>query len=62
MTPEARLIRGWRRFHNKSQEQVAEICGVSRRTIHNWEAGKTDPPTRKLATMLASIYNERGEE
>ena len=41
---------------NLTQEQVAEILGVSRQTISNWENEKTYPDIRSVVS-LSDLYN-----
>lgn len=37
-----------RGFAQLSQDDIGEIVGVSRRTIHAWERDQTSPPVEKL--------------
>lgn len=37
------FIRLWRNYHRLSQQQLADLVGVTRCTIGNWEAGKHQP-------------------
>ena len=39
-----------------TQSQLAEICGVTLRTVQNWENGKVIPPA--MAKLLATIREE----
>ena len=36
-------IRLWRQYHKLSQQQLADLVGVTRVTISNWESGKYKP-------------------
>ena len=36
-------IKKFRERKNLTQKQLAEVCGVTLRTVQNWEAGKTIP-------------------
>lgn len=36
-------IKKFREQNNLTQKQLSEICGVTVRTVQNWEAGKTIP-------------------
>lgn len=38
-----------------SQERLAEMLGVSSRTIQNWEAGGTIPQTKELALQSIGL-------
>lgn len=42
--------------HQLSQEQIAEILGVSRQTISNWETSKSYPDIERVM-RLAEIYH-----
>ncbi|MGN0517094.1 MAG: helix-turn-helix domain-containing protein [Acutalibacteraceae bacterium] len=42
--------------HDLSKEQFSKILGVSRRTIQNWQSGKTEMPISKLI-ILANTWN-----
>ena len=44
-----------RKYHDFSQEQLAEMIGVSRQTLSKYETGENDIPTRILI-QLAEIY------
>ena len=45
-----------RKNHNLSQETLAEMVGVTRQTISNWELNETSPDL-KQAQKLADIFN-----
>lgn len=45
-----------RKINNYSQEQIAEILGVSRQTIVRWENGTSSPSIENLK-ILAELYN-----
>lgn len=45
-----------RREHNYTQEQLAELLGVSRQAISKWESGVAYPETEKLI-RLGRLYN-----
>lgn len=48
-------IKKIREQNNLTQKQLSEICGVTLRTVQNWEAGKTIPDNIvKLLRSLAS--------
>lgn len=54
-TPLARKLLKLRRRKGLSQQQVADLLGVSRQTISNWECGQGAPALDK-ALELARIY------
>lgn len=41
-----------------SLEQLAEICGVSTRTVRRWALGEHDPTEKNLA-KIERLYKER---
>lgn len=45
-----------RKNHNLSQENLAEMVGVTRQTISNWELNETSPDL-KQAQKLTEIFN-----
>ena len=45
-----------RKKHYLSQENLAEVIGVTRQTISNWELNETSPDL-KQAEKLADIFN-----
>lgn len=45
-----------RKNHKLSQEELAEMVGVTRQTISNWELNETSPDL-KQAQKLADIFN-----
>ena len=45
-----------RKKHYLSQENLAEVVGVTRQTISNWELNETSPDL-KQAEKLADIFN-----
>ena len=45
-----------RREQNYTQEQLADILGVSRQAISKWESNTTYPETEKLL-KLGDLYN-----
>jgi transcriptional regulator with XRE-family HTH domain len=55
-TPEAFAhLSAWREHAGLTQEQVANILGVSNVTIHRWESGKA-PVTVENFLALAKLY------
>lgn len=48
-------IRYLRRQQHISQERLAELCGVDRRTIGSWENGATPPTLDDLFAMARAL-------
>ncbi|MCR4671958.1 MAG: helix-turn-helix domain-containing protein [Lachnospiraceae bacterium] len=48
-------IAAWRRAKGLSQGTVADRCGVSRVTLHKWEARPSMIPAGKLFVLLDAI-------
>ena len=46
-------IKKFREQNNLTQKQLSEICGVTLRTVQNWEAGKTIPDN--IVRLLRSL-------
>ena len=55
MTPAQ--IRALRKSNGWTQKDLAEACGVSKRTVENWEQGRTgiSGPARKILDGLGKI-------
>ncbi len=53
-------IKEFRRERNLSTSKLAEICGVSRRTVEGWEGGKN--PSKAALTTLMNIPEEAIEK
>lgn len=49
-------LRVARQQHQLSQEQIAEMLGVSRQTISNWETSRSYPDIERVM-RLAEIYH-----
>lgn len=49
-------LRDARQQHQLSQEQIAEMLGVSRQTISNWETSRSYPDIERVM-RLAEIYH-----
>jgi transcriptional regulator with XRE-family HTH domain len=56
------LLRGWRHQQLLAQEQLAERCGLSVRTIRNLEAGRVRRPRAATVRMLAKGLQLAGWE
>lgn len=63
-------IKKFRERKSLTQKQLAEICGVTLRTVQNWEAGKTIPDnivkllqslSDKHETISQSLFGCRGD-
>lgn len=54
-------IASLRKEQNLSQEQLAEMVGVSRQTISNWELGMTAPNPEQLV-FLAKTFHQSVDE
>ena len=50
-----------RRGRDMTQQQVADILGVSNKTVSKWESGASDPSTSNLLA-LARLYGVSAEE
>lgn len=46
--PVIRKLRNLRYLHGYSLDKTADLMGVSRKTIHNYETGKTSPRLKDL--------------
>jgi putative transcriptional regulator len=55
------VIRGRRKQNGWSQQELAELVGVSRQTISSIEKGQYDP-SLPLAFELAAVFESRIEE
>ncbi len=55
------IIRQLRQEHAWSQQDLAEVLGVSRQTIHALEIGKYDP-SLPLAFSIAKIFGKKIED
>lgn len=49
-------IKKFREQNNLTQKQLSEICGVTLRTVQNWEAGKTIPDN--IVKLLRSLSSK----
>lgn len=50
------LIKAWRAYKGLSQQELAEMLGVRRSTVTDWESGKHDPHDMNLR-RVAEILN-----
>lgn len=53
-------IKAIRKQHGLSTKQLSEICGVSPRTVEDWEQDRRSPS--KSAMMLLAAWLEKHEE
>ena len=58
---EHKKIKGLRKAQGKSQQELAQILGVSPRTLSKWEAGITQPSRNNLVA-LAQIFGVKIDE
>lgn len=57
MTPEQ--LRTWREARGLSQQQVAELLGVTPFTVYRWEHGDRNPPAGYILDLaLAKLDDE----
>ena len=49
-------LKSHRAEHDLTQQQLADMVGVSKQTVFNWEWGKTYP-TYDHAKRLAKVFN-----
>ncbi|WP_419491231.1 helix-turn-helix domain-containing protein [Anaerotruncus massiliensis (ex Liu et al. 2021)] len=49
-----RIIDVERVKHGLSKNELAKLLGVSRRTLRNWQSGKTEIPVSKLVILSKS--------
>jgi DNA-binding XRE family transcriptional regulator len=50
---------------NLSQDDIAELIGVSRISIHRWETGKTKPSKfllKQLKNLFSTVYEKKTTE
>lgn len=55
MTPAE--LKEWREGHKLSLAQLAEILGVNKMTVWNWEIGRREPP-KFLHLALAELHRQ----
>ena len=51
-------IKEMREAAKMTQKELAEYFSISRRTIENWECGRTKPPEYLVALMEYKLRNE----
>lgn len=49
-------LKGLRKYHQYTQEEVAEKLNVSRQSIAKWESGETTPDI-EMCVKLSNLYN-----
>ena len=52
-------VKKFREENGLTQKQMSEICGVTLRTVQNWEAGKTIPDN--IVKLLRSLGGKGGK-
>ncbi len=50
-------VKKFRKAHGLTQRKLADLCGVTLRTVQNWESGKTVPEN---VQRLLVVMDERG--
>ena len=53
--PLPQLLRRWRRRYGLTQAGAAEILGVSKRAVENWEQGRAIPRSLALEALTSKL-------
>ncbi|MGL4895394.1 MAG: helix-turn-helix transcriptional regulator [Shewanella sp.] len=53
----ATILKTGRSIRGMSQDEVADIYGVSRRTYQRWENGQTSVPSDHLFSILDQVFH-----
>lgn len=53
----ATILKTGRAIRGLSQDEVAEIYGVSRRTYQRWENGDSNVPSNHLLSILDDVFH-----
>lgn len=61
MTEHDNMVRKWRRWHEMSQQDLADRVGVSRQTVANIERGNYSPSVH-LALDICRVLGKTVEE
>ena len=54
----AKMLRRYRQHHGLSQENLAELCGLSTRSIENYESGRRAPDQQALRSLQRGMQVE----
>jgi transcriptional regulator with XRE-family HTH domain len=58
----ARALREWRAAEHLSQEQAAELLSVSKRSVQDYERGRTERPHPATLYRIADVIGKEPEE
>lgn len=58
MTPSKWKLREWRRARKLTQGAAGEMAGVTRKTWHEWETGKTRPSETQMQRVYVITEGE----
>ena len=59
--PFDKALREWRRRRKISQQELADLLGVTRNTVINWEAGKSSPDLEKIPAICEALGIPAGD-
>ncbi|MFB2662004.1 helix-turn-helix transcriptional regulator [Shewanella mangrovisoli] len=51
------ILKTGRAIRGMSQDEVAEIYGISRRTYQRWERGNSNVPSNHLLSILDDVFH-----
>lgn len=54
-------IKQWRQLHNHTQQSLADVIGVSKITVWNWENAIHNPHPKQLE-KIAELFNIEVEQ
>ena len=55
-------IKEIRDAHGLTQKELAELIGLPKRTVENWEEGKSSPPPYAVKLIAFYLEHRKGEE
>ena len=58
MTPNQ--LKAYRKTHSLSTTDIAAICGVSRRTVEDWEQGRHQPSRAACMLLTMDVQKRKG--